>query len=557
MVTPTIISGGVIESADGGIRLPGYASAAMPVASLVRTFVYKTDGARGVWCDDGSAWWSVTGEICNAKEHGCKGDGTTDDRTALNTLANTTLSGGGMILFPPGTYKISSNITTANNVGLWFMPGAKISADNSVTVTIGFVYHAKPTQQIFAGAGSFVLSAGSCQEVFAEWWGIDGTSDEVEILAALTAAGRCDLLRNKTYTLGANLLVPTGAWLRGQDLSTKVKAAASFNGTLISVGTAVSEYTKVTLENFTVDLTTAGTAAVGIDKRSCNQFEMKNIYIDGLQTANTQIGFKLQNGTHCYYEDLRVNGTQIPLRMINPSGSEAHDSLFNKIWLSPTDQASSICIYNTGGYSGSLFLNPYFETGSVAGQVGIKTDDGLAAPFFALINPWWDGTFAWFIQNLVTSASRMTIVGGTTLTEGVNCSGIGQANILARQFSQAVETFQVLNSNGNVAWAYDSTGMLVGAGGARVVRILKATATWDPGSLATGVSDSVDVAVANANEGDACWVGFSCKSGGVAQSGIQLSANCYTGGTVKVTVTNNSGSPINLDSKTLTVWVIQ
>lgn len=50
----------------------------------------------------------------NVKLYGLKGDGTTDDRGALNTLLNTTAPTGSTIFFPPGTYLIGSNIAVSN-----------------------------------------------------------------------------------------------------------------------------------------------------------------------------------------------------------------------------------------------------------------------------------------------------------------------------------------------------------------------------------------------------------------------------------------------------------
>lgn len=46
----------------------------------------------------------------NVLLYGLKGDGSTNDRDALNTLLNTTAPTGSTIYFPPGTYLISSNI---------------------------------------------------------------------------------------------------------------------------------------------------------------------------------------------------------------------------------------------------------------------------------------------------------------------------------------------------------------------------------------------------------------------------------------------------------------
>jgi hypothetical protein len=91
----------------------------------------------------------------NAIQNGCVGDGTTDDRSALNTLANTTLqSAGGIIYFPSGyTFRISSDLTFPVNVTLWFAQGSTLSVDSGKTVTIlGPIMAQQPA--LFTGSGS-------------------------------------------------------------------------------------------------------------------------------------------------------------------------------------------------------------------------------------------------------------------------------------------------------------------------------------------------------------------------------------------------------------------
>lgn len=83
--------------------------------------------------------WSVT-----ATAIGAVGNGTTNNRTALNTLANTTMAafGGGEIYFPNtngganSDYLISSDMTFPANVSLRFDPGARLKIPTGVTVTI-------------------------------------------------------------------------------------------------------------------------------------------------------------------------------------------------------------------------------------------------------------------------------------------------------------------------------------------------------------------------------------------------------------------------------------
>lgn len=71
----------------------------------------------------------VDGLVYNVKDHGAVGNGTTDDRAAINTtIAAANAAGGGIVFFPAGTYKVASSpgITLLANVHLDFADGASI-----------------------------------------------------------------------------------------------------------------------------------------------------------------------------------------------------------------------------------------------------------------------------------------------------------------------------------------------------------------------------------------------------------------------------------------------
>lgn len=50
-------------------------------------------------------------QVINVRQRGAKGDGATDDATAVQAAINTLSSGGGILFFPTGTYVIGSTIT--------------------------------------------------------------------------------------------------------------------------------------------------------------------------------------------------------------------------------------------------------------------------------------------------------------------------------------------------------------------------------------------------------------------------------------------------------------
>lgn len=110
--------------------------------------------------------------IRNTLQNGCVGDGTTNDRAALNTLANTTLqSAGGIIFFPSGyTFRVSSALTFPVNVTLWFGQGAKLTVDTGITVTIQGAVDAVPGSIIFTGLGTVSCTAVFPAVTSISWW---------------------------------------------------------------------------------------------------------------------------------------------------------------------------------------------------------------------------------------------------------------------------------------------------------------------------------------------------------------------------------------------------
>ena len=66
--------------------------------------------------------------IFDVRAQGATGDGRTVDTDAINrTILAATATGGGTVLFPPGTY-LSASIRLKSNITLWLEAGATIEA---------------------------------------------------------------------------------------------------------------------------------------------------------------------------------------------------------------------------------------------------------------------------------------------------------------------------------------------------------------------------------------------------------------------------------------------
>jgi len=119
-----------------------------------------------------SAWIQKSDEVgeFNLLAFNAKGDDVTDDRGAFaDAVAACT---HGCIHVPPGTFRISSNITISSDIK--FSKHAVLSIDTGVTVTLTGNLEA-PLHQIFTGLGAVSFTGNTKISTFLpEWWGALG-----------------------------------------------------------------------------------------------------------------------------------------------------------------------------------------------------------------------------------------------------------------------------------------------------------------------------------------------------------------------------------------------
>jgi len=124
--------------------------------------------------------WAAAG-VFNVLAYGAAGDGTTDDRAAINaaiTACNT--AGGGQVYIPAGTYRITTTThpnpsITQNSVGLVNYPGVKIKGsgmDSAILMLADDQGHEYNTQMFTHYNGIFGLSEDTGMEY--EDFTIDG-----------------------------------------------------------------------------------------------------------------------------------------------------------------------------------------------------------------------------------------------------------------------------------------------------------------------------------------------------------------------------------------------
>lgn len=113
----------------------------------------SADGGKRIDLNNGLQAQLAT-DLRHPKLWGAKGDGATDDQPAINAIAS---SEGGFTI-TKGDYVIGSNQTITGD--LEFLPGATITVNSGITLTINGNVLAADTQLVFQGAGNVVISSG-------------------------------------------------------------------------------------------------------------------------------------------------------------------------------------------------------------------------------------------------------------------------------------------------------------------------------------------------------------------------------------------------------------
>lgn len=179
-----------------------------------------------------------------------------------------------------------STTTVPSGTKLTCTPGSVITtdADDTLVYAVGS-YGPGPdvTWQCFSGAGvSFAV--GTVREVYPEWWGIDGTSDQVEINYAITATPSVVKLLALAYSINDSIELSSGKELVGQGLTpTVITSTSATDSPVIIDGITIGlKNVKVVFyDNFT---------GVGIDCRGVTQTSTRQLTFDNVSVYQYEVG---------------------------------------------------------------------------------------------------------------------------------------------------------------------------------------------------------------------------------------------------------------------------
>ena len=292
--------------------------------------------------------WKTHSSVRNARYHN---SGALTDATI--TAAISDIGGNSRSLFlEPRTWVISNNLTIPSTIHLIFDHGAILQIATGKTVTINGPLTA-PTAQIFdcVGTGAVSFGTGYVEEVYAEWWGIDGIADQTEINKAITAIGRIPVkLLPRIYTINGLILCDNGTRLYGSGWSydasygTKIQLANNSNCDMIQNSDQTNGNIDIEIRN----LCLAGNSA--------NQTSGNGIYLSGSSSPTKYVLIE-----NCYFNQIKNRGIYFTSSV---QSSRIYNNHMMNIGGSCVELASGADNYvignwltNDGGSGNGIYLN--------------------------------------------------------------------------------------------------------------------------------------------------------------------------------------------------------
>lgn len=129
----------------------------------------------------------------NVLSRGAKGDGTTDDATAINTLLTALASTGGTVFFPNRTFALASPLSVPSNVTLLGEQGLQVQNSTDTAPNTKLVLLAS-----FAGLGAIVFPTNSSGQRV-RYLNIDGTAATGSIDGIYAAGYAHDVLLDQVH----------------------------------------------------------------------------------------------------------------------------------------------------------------------------------------------------------------------------------------------------------------------------------------------------------------------------------------------------------------------
>ncbi|MEX3972263.1 glycosyl hydrolase family 28-related protein [Paraburkholderia caribensis] len=440
-------------------------------------------------------------EIFSVTDFGAKGDGTTDDTTAIQNAENAVAAiGGGFLMFPEGTYLISNTgISKASKVD-W------IGSANGASVL-------KAAASVFSTAGMVNGSNLSGFEIDGIVFDFSAASGDLGLInLSMTndyTVQRCQFVGNFKFGVSHNggdrfiyrnnkFLRTAGATSQNQGLLVSTSAGPCRNGLIES--------------NYHLN--------TGMDL-SCQYTTIRDN-----QTYNWQFGAGITIEQNDLCSDLKIIGNT----NIGGAGTDVNNTVCLGIenWAPRSQIIGNTCSANAGdgisngGQDCQIIGNACVNNGQVSGN-------GITSRY----------TSASINGNYSTIAGNCCID-----TQGSHTQSYGYAD-----FNNSV--FGVFLS-GNVFTGNKLGGENILGTTAVATPMLHGSVSVTPGTLANGASAGGGFALSGSAVGDMCVVGY-----GADLQGVKLSAWVNSANNVNFRFENNTGASVSLGTQNIYIGVFK
>ena len=171
----TVISDTVFQSVAGNIAVSNASFTATTIDGVLTAAGASFGGQDFKYKESGSATSRLVQDKfreigISVKDYGALGDNNNNDTTAIQAAINRVIAlGGGVVLFPPGTYKINALLTAAPSTGLTLKgAGSSASVINQITSATDALQFAASTGLVIDGLGTtgggvVMTSATTCR----------------------------------------------------------------------------------------------------------------------------------------------------------------------------------------------------------------------------------------------------------------------------------------------------------------------------------------------------------------------------------------------------------
>ncbi|MDE2425709.1 MAG: hypothetical protein KGO96_07365 [Elusimicrobia bacterium] len=317
--------------------------------------------------------------------YGAIGNNSIDETPSINKAINDISGqGGGYLLFPRGTYKISQNITFPNNVIVVFDNDALLNIQSGIQLTFNSNIIA-PISNIFSFASLStipVIFSGNTI-IYPQWFGAKGdgiANDTNAIQGTIDSAsnGGTILFPSGTYLININSIIKSNIKISGSSNGGTIFKPFSTSSPVIQIGDgSTSNVSYITLENVLFESNNTGNST-GLTILSANNIFIKNCKFTNFGGDNISITASSSQPTYNIYISnvFSSYATGACLKVIfcnvsNNLSSYTSNVFLTNVFLIPNTSLTSYMLYMD---TGVICTNTYFESSGVdkAGTIYIK-----------------------------------------------------------------------------------------------------------------------------------------------------------------------------------------